>query len=522
MLDIQKIKNDILKNERKYIFDHINFLGNFNDIEDYIVNTNEVMYDFVNKNRKKNHLAYLLKLINSYLENKKVLIPMMQNISSCSGVVLVEKDQSLEDIKGQIPNSSYFEVTKDNFHIYEENLIEFLKVSLSFKADVLFPTVNLSRNKELKDLIKQQFLYNIGEFRSYIKKNETNDYIDEDIKHYKELFLTITDENIDTQQKIKKYECLSSDLFINTSNIWHSINCQWNKTGKFKQNEADVILYIDKITKLNNDYNLNSTIRNLDRDSLLYIYTNKEELKSYLKNKYILYNKFIDYKWNSWKPSYIFDVINEFNTYSNGDFEDKVKKINDILCLIDGKKNKLPKNINEKIIELKKEIIIDLETSSLNLFEEKLQSLFNKKYLYENYYTEIMNLPNIKILLQNNKIITENKIELNDIYIKLKYPDEFYFLLRYKDKIMEDNKQFLTENINGTILVFENTFDISMEVFEKYVFDFLDVTYQINANKHDEAFDTIKQYFNSMIREIKLVEKINTEEKNIAKPKKKI
>ena len=40
-----------------------------------------------------------------------------------------------------------------------------------------------------------------------------------------------------SQQKIKKYECLSSDLFINTSNIWHSINCQWNKTGKFKQND---------------------------------------------------------------------------------------------------------------------------------------------------------------------------------------------------------------------------------------------------------------------------------------------
>lgn len=522
MLNIKEIKDDILKNERKYVFDHINFLGNFDDIKDYIINTDDVMYDFVNKNRKDNHLEYILALINSYLENKKVLMPIMQNISFCSGVVLVEKEQNIEDISGQIPQVSYYQITKENFHIYKDNLIDFLKVSLSFKVDVLFPTIGLSDNKDIKDLIKKQFLYNIGEFRSYIKKCETENYSDENARDFKDRFLKLTDENASMKERIEIYERVTRNLFIDQSNLWYSINCEWNKEKIGEYDKNLVISYIDKITELNNNYNLQSLIRNLDRESLLYIYGKKDELKEKLKHKYIFYNRFVDYNWNQWKPSYVYDLIDGFDAYHNGSWEDKIKRLNDVNLLLDGVN--LPKKIDERIVSLKKEIILDLDTSSLNIFENKIKDFVAKKFLYKSCYAEIMKLKNTKISLKINKIIKGKKIEFSSEYLNLKYPNGFYFLEKYREQFFNDNKDFLVKNNRGNNLIFENIFNISMQDFEKYVIGFLDFFYEVKALKHDEKVEITRVFFEGMVREIRLKERLhdsgNTE--NIIKNKRKI
>ncbi|HEY9187890.1 MAG TPA: hypothetical protein VIR55_08285 [Ignavibacteria bacterium] len=270
--------------------------------------------------------------------------------------------------------------------------------------------------------------------RKTIILDNSNFFYQQILKHFPELSIEL----IESENQNKLFDIIEDViLFINTSFI--------NDTFKYEYERGGLEFIKTNFHKFGENYQI-----------VFFSYENEENIKFYLKNKWLKYDKnyFLHYPFDTEKIKKIFLDKTKLKITDNF----KKEKFSELIKSLRSFKHDLLNKISQLIPDLNASINNYLNNPKNN----KLELFFDPATLKNNVLDKINSLNTI---IENNKTIidAETRQNLNDLKILL---DNLYELIEHfknnkkiDDKLIND-KNTLTDTVNNIKTKLENIIGI--------------------------------------------------------------
>lgn len=518
MLNIEEIQREIRENGERKVFDYFNHSGKYDEITKYINDKKTVQNEFIENEKKEKHINYLLEKINKNLGNKgAVLFPIMQNIRFAPSVVLIDKDMSIKEASYYgIPNVAYHEVTKDNFHIYQDILTEFLILSLSFKQEICIPTKNINENKELIKLTKKQIKYHLNEIL-----NSNNYGID---KKVVKTTVDILNDKLSFKEVIEIANSLGAyTLTLNRAGL----ETKFVNSENMSYIEFDLLRdYVEDLNELRKEQSSLSFFEKSSLESLYFMLSQKtEENEEYIKKNHLAYANLVSNHNDIGRTAYIYKFTEQlleeeipFNTLVN-----KYDRLQEALSAMN-----IPDSCQKSIDEIVKKLVQEMIHTKDEDLDNRILYIANRKKAVVKLMPEIVNLENIKKYIEREVIIDDDSVKIPNTVMFLKFYEACFFLKNCFRKIIGNNGMLdiIYENPNkegkGFILFNNKMQDLDNLVFANSVWKYLEyITEEISAkNIQENMVEMSKDYWGAEERKLCLEMKMRASDKETPSKKK--